>query len=387
MINLSLLNKALTDKNVSNAAFRLLYLIANNISMAKSETKEIYNGYLMDKLNLSERQIQRITKSLTDNGYINKKTLGTQSNKNGNLYSLMVSSEDAYSHCDTSSDIISDKDCDKKDTLYIDIKENKNILVNKTIDKDTNTNLRQSEEVDDIPFDIDEAKTETISEVKGTEGDKPIYVNSTDSENMRYTDEELRAVNQQAVEEWQLIDEARQQHIGNNHKEVNEWVGKKLSRGYDLLGTFRHTKKQDAANAYAHEINELIGSMNRAIQTGGITHNQAEAFGKFIDATNKAYDDKLRYFNRGEQIKKSKPQTALETEKTIIQQRGEETEKAAPRPTALTDADIQRMAKEANILFAMWDFQRLTELEEENKKTIEANGTPQQMNLYKRLTA
>ena len=127
--------------------------------------------------------------------------------------------------------------------------------------------------------------------------------------------------------------------------------------------------------------------MNRAIQTGGITHNQAEAFGKFIDATNKAYDDKLRYFNRGEQIKKSKPQTALETEKTIIQQRGEETEKAAPRPTALTDADIQRMAKEANILFAMWDLQRLTELEEENKKTIEANGTPQQMNLYKRLTA
>lgn len=252
---------------------------------------------------------------------------------------------------------------------------------------ESNPNLRQCEEIDDIPFDIDESETETNSEVKGTESDKPIYVNSTDSEDMSYTDEELIAVNQQAVEEWKMMEETRHQHISNQHKEVNEWVGKILSRGYDLLSTFRQTKKQDAANAYAHEINELIGSMNRAIQTGGITHNQAEAFGKFIDATNKAYDDKLRYFNRGEQIKKSKPQTALETEKTIIQQRGEETEKAAPRPTALTDADIQRMAKEANILFAMWDLQRLTELEEENKKTIEANGTPQQMNLYKRLTA
>lgn len=373
------MNKALTDRNVSDAEFRLLYMIANNISMGETDTKEIYNGFLMDKLNKSERQTQRLTKSLADKGYIVKQAIGNKHNKNGNIYSLMGDV--------ITSDIKSDTDSDKKDTLYNNRKEDKNIYVNSTTVVEYKPNLRQCEEIDDIPFDIDEAKTETISEVKGKESDKPIYVNSTDSEDMSYTDEELRAVNQQAVEEWKMMEETRHQHISNQHKEVNEWVGKKLSRGYDLLSTFRQTKKQDAANAYAHEINELIGSMNRAIQTGGITHNQAEAFGKFIDATNKAYDDKLRYFNRGEQIKKSKPQTALETEKTIIQQRGEETEKAAPRPTALTDADIQRMAKEANILFAMWDLQRLTELEEENKKTIEANGTPQQMNLYKRLTA
>jgi hypothetical protein len=296
-----------------------------------------------------------------------------------NLKSTIEELKAAISSITSKPNCSTDTEAEIEEELYVNS--------NTTTAVEGNPNLRQCEVIDDIPFDLDEAETETISEVNGTESDKPIYVNSTDSENMSYSDEELRAVNQQAVEEWKMMEETRHQHISNQHKEVNECVGKKLSRGYDLLSTFRQTKKQDAANAYAHEINELIGSMNRAIQTGGITHNQAEAFGKFIDATNKAYDDKLRYFNRGEQIKKSKPQTALETEKTIIQQRGEETEKAAPRPTALTDADIQRMAKEANILFAMWDLQRLSELEEENKKTIEANGTPQQMNLYKRLTA
>lgn len=296
-----------------------------------------------------------------------------------NLKSAIEELKAAISSITSKANCSTDTETEIEEELYVNSIESTAV--------ESNPNLRQCEEIDDIPFDIDESETETNSEVKGTESDKPLCNNSTEREDMNYTDEELRAVNQQAVEEWKMMEETRCQHIGNQHKKVNEWVGKKLSRGYDLLSTFRQTKKQDAANAYAHEINELIGSMNRAIETDVITQNQADAFGKFIDATNKAYDDKLRYFSRGEQIKKSKPQTALETEKTIIQQRGEEIEKTTPCPTFLTDADIQQMAKEANDLFAMWDIQKLTELEEENTKTIKANGTPQQMNLYKRLTA
>jgi len=197
MINLSVLNKALTDRNVSDAEFRLLYMIANNISMGETATKEIYNGFLMDKLNKSERQTQRLTKSLADKGYIGKQAIGNKHNKNGNIYSLV---DDVIT-----SDIKSDTDSDKNDTLYNNRKEEKNIYVNSTTDVEYKPNLRQSEEIDDIPFDIDGAETETISEVKGIENDKPIYVNSTDSENMSYTDEELRAVNQQAVEEWKMI--------------------------------------------------------------------------------------------------------------------------------------------------------------------------------------
>lgn len=373
MINLSVLNKALTDRNVSDAEFRLLYMIANNISMGETVTKEIYNGFLMDKLNKSERQTQRLTKSLADKGYIGKQAIGNKHNKNGNIYSLV---DDVIT-----SDIKSDTDSDKNDTLYNNRKEEKNIYVNSTTDVEYKPNLRQSEEIDDIPFDIDEAETETISEVKGTETDKPIYVNSTNSENMRYTDEELRAVNQQAVEEWQMIGETRHQSIGNKYKEVNEWVGKKLSRGYDLLSTFRQTKKEDTANAYAHEINEVIGSMNRSIQIGAITQKQAEAFGKFIDATNKAYEDKQRYFNRGEQIKKSKPQIVIENDNTSILNSDEEIEKAAPSPTSLTETDIKRMADEVIMHYYM--FEPYSEVDEQNRKAISANGTPQLMSLYK----
>ena len=367
------MNKALTDRNVSDAEFRLLYMIANNISMGKTATKEIYNGFLMDKLNKSERQTQRLTKSLADKGYIGKQAIGNKHNKNGNIYSLV---DDVIT-----SDIKSDTDSDKNDTLYNNRKEEKNIYVNSTTDVEYKPNLRQSEEIDDIPFDIDGAETETISEVKGTESDKPIYVNSTNSENMRYTDEELRAVNQQAVEEWQMIGETRHQSIGNKYKEVNEWVGKKLSRGYDLLSTFRQTKKHDAANAYAQEINKLIEAMNRSIQIGAITQKQAEAFGKFIDATNKAYEDKQRYFNRGEQIKKSKPQIVIENDNTSILNSDEEIEKAAPSPTSLTETDIKRMADEVIMHYYM--FEPYSEVDEQNRKAISANGTPQLMSLYK----
>lgn len=167
MINLNLLNKALTDTNITDAEFRLLYLIANNISMSKTDEKEIYNGFLMDKLNLSERQIQRLTKSLADKGYITKRAIGNKRNKHGNIYSLVI---DVIAS-DTSSDTASDKN----GTLYSITKEKKNILVNScTTEENCNTNLRQCEVIDDIPFDMDEAKTETISEVRETESDKPI---------------------------------------------------------------------------------------------------------------------------------------------------------------------------------------------------------------------
>lgn len=290
-----------------------------------------------------------------------------------NLKSAIEELKAAISSITSKANCSTDTEAEIEEELYVNSIESTAV--------ESNPNLRQCEEIDDIPFDIDGAETETISEVKGTESDKPIYVNSTNSENMRYTDEELRAVNQQAVEEWQMIGETRHQSIGNKYKEVNEWVGKKLSRGYDLLSTFRQTKKHDAANAYAQEINKLIEAMNRSIQIGAITQKQAEAFGKFIDATNKAYEDKQRYFNRGEQIKKSKPQIVIENDNTSILNSDEEIEKAAPSPTSLTETDIKRMADEVIMHYYM--FEPYSEVDEQNRKAISANGTPQLMSLYK----
>lgn len=329
----------------------------NNYTSNRLQKSDCSNGSNVDEVELLRVSVREMKSEIS------------------NLKSTIEELKAAISSITSKPNCSTDIETEKEKELYVNS--------NTTTAVEGNPNLRQCEVIDDIPFDMDEAKTETISEAKGTESDKPIYVYSTDSVNMSYTDEELRAVNQQAIEEWKLMEETRHQHIDSQYKEVNEWVGKKLSRGYDLLGTFRQTKKQDAANAYAHELNELIGSMNKVIQAGAITPKQDEAFGKFIDSTNKAYEDKHRYFNRGEQMKRSKSQTVKVSEKPNIQQRSEEIEKAAPPPTAITETDIRRMADEVISQFYM--IGPYSEVDEQNKKAISANGTPQLMSLYKEL--
>ena len=73
MFNFELMNKALTDTNVSETEFRTLYLIANNCSMNDTESIEMYNAFLMEKLHFSESTIKRCTKALEEKGYISVK--------------------------------------------------------------------------------------------------------------------------------------------------------------------------------------------------------------------------------------------------------------------------------------------------------------------------
>ena len=85
MINLSFMNKAveLTDGN----EFRLLYVIANTISLKKEGHTKIYRDMLADKLNLSTKQISRLTNSLVEKGLL-KKDLVSENGKTGCYYSL-----------------------------------------------------------------------------------------------------------------------------------------------------------------------------------------------------------------------------------------------------------------------------------------------------------
>ncbi len=73
MFKFDLVNKALTDTNVSETEFRTLYLIANNCSMNDTESIEMYNAFLMEKLHFSESTIKRCTKALEEKGYISVK--------------------------------------------------------------------------------------------------------------------------------------------------------------------------------------------------------------------------------------------------------------------------------------------------------------------------
>lgn len=88
MFNFNLLNKALTDANLSDKEFRLLYLIVNNMSLNNTNEIEMYNGFIMDKLDICERQARRLTSSLVEKGYIIKVRFGASKKKNGNVYRL-----------------------------------------------------------------------------------------------------------------------------------------------------------------------------------------------------------------------------------------------------------------------------------------------------------
>ena len=88
MFNFRLLNKALLDKNLDDKAFRLLYLIANNISNSGDKGLKMYIPFIMEKFGWSDSTARRMLKSLSDNGYISKKTMMGEGEKNHLLIKL-----------------------------------------------------------------------------------------------------------------------------------------------------------------------------------------------------------------------------------------------------------------------------------------------------------
>ena len=113
-----LVNKALTDREISDSQFRTLYLILNNCNMKNTESIEMYNAFLMDKLCYSESTVKRCTKGLEERGYISIKR-ATQK-KTPNIITLMP----ITSECKNEA---------KNDTL------NKNIENNKKYNIQSNT--------------------------------------------------------------------------------------------------------------------------------------------------------------------------------------------------------------------------------------------------------
>jgi len=96
MINLKFLNKAveLTDAN----EFRVLYVIANTLSLKKEGHTLIFRDMLAYKLNLSTKQITRLTNSLVEKGIL-KKDLVYNDGKSVCYYSLNL---DIIDHKSTS---------------------------------------------------------------------------------------------------------------------------------------------------------------------------------------------------------------------------------------------------------------------------------------------
>lgn len=180
MFNFNLMNKALLDTNLSDKEFRLLYLIVNNMSMNNTNEIEMYNGFLMDKLNICERQVRRLTSSLVEKGYITKVNTGTKNNRNANVYRL----------CDTVVDISGDKNVPPNNTRKINKNisvytgEDKNVrgedAMNISVQVEDNTNAAGNEYEDGTCGDDVNTSIDISSTASASEGTKMYNDASTD---------------------------------------------------------------------------------------------------------------------------------------------------------------------------------------------------------------
>jgi len=94
MINLKFMNEAV--EIAEGNEFRLLYVIANTISLKKEGHTKIYREMLADKLGLSTKQITRLTNSLVEKGLL-KKDLVSEKDKTVCYYSLNLDKNDSKS--------------------------------------------------------------------------------------------------------------------------------------------------------------------------------------------------------------------------------------------------------------------------------------------------
>lgn len=238
MFNFKLYNAALEDANLTDKEFRMLCLFLNKSSMDKSDTIEMFNGFLMDKLNLCERHIRRLTNSLEKKGYFTKTITGTVRNRNANTYILKCTEkcdknvppcniEDDDIKCDKNVDIKCDKNvdikCDKNVPLNnLDIKYNNN-----NITKDLSTSTRTSTEVtlleENKKYKIKNISSE-VTPSTGTFQDEveSVFLNSSDDEWLSY--EVKRSMMGEVNNNLKLIDmkENEMKHGVCNAMNVNE---------------------------------------------------------------------------------------------------------------------------------------------------------------------
>ena len=96
MFNFNLQNRAFEELNAEQ--FRIIYFLNNTLSMVNEKHNtpdnnkiEMFNGYMMNKLGLCERQVQRLIKGLEKLGYINvERTIGRNAAKKPNIITLNV---------------------------------------------------------------------------------------------------------------------------------------------------------------------------------------------------------------------------------------------------------------------------------------------------------
>ena len=223
MFNFNLQKRAFDELNAEQ--FRVVYFLNSTLSMVNKQKNtpdnnsiEMFNGYMMDKLGLSERQVQRLIKSLEHTGFISVKRATAK--KQPNIITIIDAENDA-----TTCDKNGDKNGDKNVTLNnLDIKYNNN---NNNITKDLSTSTRTSTEVtllqENKKYKIKNISSE-VTPSTGTFQDEveSVFLNSSDDEWLSY--EVKRSMMGEVNNNLKLIDmkENEMKHGVCNAMNVNE---------------------------------------------------------------------------------------------------------------------------------------------------------------------
>lgn len=219
MFNFNLQKRAFDELNAEQ--FRVVYFLNSTLSMVNKQKNtpdnnsiEMFNGYMMDKLGLSERQVQRLIKSLEHTGFISVKRATAK--KQPNTITLIDAENDATT-CD--------KNGDKNVTLNnLDIKYNNN---NNNITKDLSTSTRTSTEVtllqENKKYKIKNISSEVTPSTETFQDEvESVFLNSSDDEWLSY--EVKRSMTDDVNNNLKLIDmkENEMKHGVCNAMNVNE---------------------------------------------------------------------------------------------------------------------------------------------------------------------
>ena len=302
MFNFNLLNGAMQDANISDSQFRTLYLIVNNCSLNKSDSIEMFNAYIMGHLHISQSSVQRNIKALEDNGYISvvrakhkgqANTIIIKGSKIDTLYNSKGIKNDTLNVKGSKIEV-------KNDTLYNSIDNNKNNNSNSNNSDMTtgletqgerNVNLREVEEVDDVPFDFG------IGEVLAISDGENNAVNSTDNISIEEetisegTASESENIISEEVKETEPVKTISEVEVRNNPTAPNRIA---ISKAIELLPTFTKRIRDFKENCTVERQRAEKAIKFIADNRSCATAKQIEVLDKMIAEYRKATSDRDR---------------------------------------------------------------------------------------------
>ena len=241
MFNFNVFTTAMLDTELTDAEFRLLCLILNNISLSGTNETKMHNGFIMEKMEKGERQVRNLVNGLVTKNYITREVLGTEENHKANAYRLVETERQKISV--TNEEMKGEKNCRNAAEKNCPLNNINDISM---INNDNNIN----DSISDREININD---ENINA-----GDNP-----NDSINDRVT------------------------NPNDYFTEVKEWLNAKLDEYY-ICKTPSTEKPLNA---------EITNFIDR-VTTNGMTPNQAETFQTLKRRFDGLTRQKQKYFSR-----------------------------------------------------------------------------------------